>query len=134
LTLAEAVLDGSAVVRGLTTECKAGDLLDGVVGGRSVGHAPDLVVAEVTNALALAVRTERRSLKDAQSLLELLVASPLQLYPVARLAPAALELAASSELSAYDAFYAVLAYALEAPLVTADRRLAESVPMAVLVA
>jgi predicted nucleic acid-binding protein len=134
VTLAEAVLDASVFVRGLTTQGEAADLLDDIAGGKSVGHAPDFVVAEVTNVLALAVRTERRSLKDAQSLLELLVASPLQLHPADRLAPAALELAASSELSAYDAFYAVLAYALEAPLVTADRRLAESVPMAVLVA
>lgn len=36
--------------------------------------------------------------------------------------------------SAYDAFHAVLAHALEAPLVTADRRLALAVPGAVLVA
>jgi predicted nucleic acid-binding protein len=134
VTLAETVLDASAVVRGLTTEGAAADLLDDVVEGTKVGHAPDLVVAEVTNALALAVRTERRSLKEARPLVEVLAASPLQLHPAAGLAPAALELAASSELSAYDAFYAVLAYALDAPLVTADRRLAASVPTAVLVA
>lgn len=133
MTLAEAVVDASAVVRGLTSEGEAAGLLDDVVEGKTVGHAPDLVVAEVSNALALAVRTQRRSLKDAQSLLELLAASPIHLHPAAGLAPAALELAASSELSAYDAFYAVLAYALEAPLVTADRRLAAFVPRAVLV-
>jgi len=133
VTLAEAVLDASAVVRGLTTEGEAADLLDDVVEGRTVGHAPDLVVSEVSNALALAVRSERRSLNDAQSLLEILAASPIQLHPATRLAPAALELAATSELSAYDAFYAVLAHALEAPFVTADRRLAAYVPRAVLV-
>jgi len=46
----------------------------------------------------------------------------------------AIELAATSDLSAYDSFYAVLAAALEVPLVTADRRLAAAVPGAVLVA
>ena len=47
--------------------------------------------------------------------------------------PAALELAATRRLSGYDALYVVLAEALEVPLVTADRRLAELVPDAVLV-
>lgn len=134
MTLAEAVLDASVVVRGLTTESEAADVLDRVAEGATVGHAPDLVVAEVSNALALAVRAERRSLEDAQLLFELFAASPIQLHPTVRLGPAAIELAATSELSAYDSFYAVLAAALEVPLVTADRRLAAAVPGAVLVA
>jgi len=134
VTLAEAVVDASAVVRGLTTEGEAADLLDQVAVGTTVGHAPDLIVAEVSSALALAVRTERRSLEDAQSLFELLAASPIELHSTAPLASAAIALAATSELSAYDSFYAVLAQALEVPLVTADRRLAAAVPGAVLVA
>ncbi len=134
MTLAEAVVDASAVVRGLTTVGEAADLLDQVAVGATAGHAPDLIVAEVSSALALAVRTERRSLEDAQSLFELLAASPIELHSTAPLASAAIALAATSELSAYDSFYAVLAHALEVPLVTADRRLAAAVPGAVLVA
>jgi predicted nucleic acid-binding protein len=45
-----------------------------------------------------------------------------------------MELAATTRLSAYDSFYAVLARALGMPLVTADRRLAEAVPESMLVA
>jgi len=134
VTLAEAVIDASAVVRGLTTEGEAADLFDQVSEGATIGHAPDLLVAEVSSALALFVRTQRRSLEDAQSLLGLLAASPIQRHPTASLAPAALELAGASALSAYDSFYAVLAAALEVPLVTADRRLAAAVPGALLVA
>lgn len=132
MTLAEAVLDASAVVRALTSDGEAAELFDHVAGGKTVGHAPELVVAEVSSALALAVRTERRSLRDAQTLLELLAASPIRLHSTAPLAPAAIELAATSELSAYDAFYAVLSRALDVPLVTADRRLAASVRGALL--
>lgn len=134
MTLAEAVVDASVVVRGLTTQGDAADVLDQIAAGTTVGHAPDLIVAEVSNALALAVRTERRSLEDAQSLFGLLAASPIELHSTALLAPAAIELAAMSDLSAYDAFYAVLAAALEVPLVTADRRLAAAVPGTVRVA
>ena len=134
MTLAEAVVDASVVVRGLTTEGDAADVLDRIAEGATVGHAPELLVAEVSNALALAVRTEGRSLGDAQSLFGLLAASPIELHATAPLAPAAIELAATSDLSAYDSFYAVLAAALEVPLVTADRRLAAAVPGTVRVA
>lgn len=121
-------------MRGLTTTGEAADVLDQIAVGTTVAHAPDLLVAEVSNALARAVRTERRSLEDAQVLFGLLAASPIELHSTAPLAPVAIELAASSNLSGYDAFYAVLAAALEVPLVTADRRLAAAVPGAVRVA
>ena len=134
MTLAEAVVDASVVVRGLTIEGDAADVLDRIAEGATVGHAPELLVAEVSNALALAVRTEGRSLGGAQSLFGLLAASPIKLHSTAPLAPAAIELAATSDLSAYDSFYAVLAAALEVPLVTADRRLAAAVPGTVRVA
>ena len=131
MTLAEAVVDASVVVRGLTTEATRLTFSTGSQSGATAGHAPDLLVAELANALALAVRTERGSLEDAQSLSELLAASPIELHSTARLAPAAIELAARRDLSAYDAFSGVLAAALEVPLVTADRRLAAAVPGAV---
>jgi len=122
------------VVRGLTTEGDAAELLARIADGASTGHAPELIVAEVSNALALAVRTELRSLDDARRLFDLMAASPIRLHAMTRLAPSAIELAAASRLSAYDAFYAVLAAALDVPLVTADRRLAAAVPDSVLVA
>lgn len=134
MTLADAVVDASVVMLGLTTKGEAADLFDEIAAGATVGHAPDLLVVEVSNALALAVRTERRSLGDAQSLFGLLEASPIELHSTVPLVLAAIELAATSELSAYDSFYAVLAAALEVPLVTADRRLAAAVPGAMLVA
>lgn len=133
MTLAEAVVDASVVMRGLTTKGAAADMFDQIAAGATVGHAPDFLVVEVSNALALAVRTERRSLEDAQALFRLLVASPIELHPSAPLAPTAIELAATSVLSAYDSFYAVLAAALEVPLVTADRRLAATTPGSLLV-
>jgi len=129
----EAVVDASIVVRGLTSAGPAADLLAEIGDTALVAHAPDLIVAETANALAVAVRTNERSLESAQFLLGVFAASPIELHASTPLAPAALELAATRRLSAYDALYAVLADALEVPLVTADRRLAELVPRAVLV-
>jgi predicted nucleic acid-binding protein len=128
------VVDASAAVRGLTAYGSAAGVLDQIGAGTLVGHSPDLLVAEVSNALALAVRTERRSLDDAQAVLGSLLQGPIELHPTVAIAPAAMELAATTRLSAYDSFYAVLARALGMPLVTADRRLAEAVPESMLVA
>ncbi len=97
-------------------------------------HAPELIVAELANAFALSVRAERRSLDDAQPLFGLFARSPIELHPTKPMAPHAIDVAGESELSAYDAFCAVLAVALAVPLMTADRRLAAAVSGSVLVA
>lgn len=132
-TPAEVVVDASAAVRGITTDGDAARLFDSVVAGTTVGHAPALIVAEVASALSLAVRMERRALADALALLRVLTECPIRLHEVTFLAPAALEIAATTRVSAYDAFYAVLARSLEVPLVTSDRRLADAVPGSMLV-
>jgi predicted nucleic acid-binding protein len=132
-TPAEVVVDASAVVRGLTTEGPAARLLDEIAEGVMVGHSPDLVVAEVSSALAISVRVEARALEDAQMLFGSFVATPIVLHEATPLAPAAIELAATTQLSAYDALYAVLAGLLDLALATADRRLAEAVAHAVFV-
>lgn len=128
------VLDASAVVRGLTGEGSAAQVLDEVATGATTGHAPDLIVAEVANALVLAVRAGRYSLGDAHWLLGSFERSQVDLHATSPFTASAIEAAAERGLSAYDAFYAVLAEALEIPLVTADRRLATAVPGALLVA
>jgi predicted nucleic acid-binding protein len=135
VTPVDAVIDASVIVRGLTRESeRAADLLRGIAAGRAEGHAPDLVVPEVTNALLRYVTTNRSDLEGAVASLNALAACPITLHPSTGLAAGALRVAVALGLSAYDAFYAVLADALEVPLVTADRRLAAAVAGSVLVA
>jgi predicted nucleic acid-binding protein len=129
----ELVFDASTVVRGLTTVGDAAELLGRVSKGELGGHAPDVIVAEVANAFTLAVRVERRALGEALQLFAHFERSALELHPIKPMAPAAIDLAVRTGLSAYDALYAVLSTTLNAPLVTADRRLAAAVPGAVLV-
>jgi predicted nucleic acid-binding protein len=121
------------VFRGLETEGDAAGLVDQMGRAEIVGHAPDVIVAEVANALVVSLRASRRSPAEAEQLLEDFMGSPLVLHPIAPMASAAIDLAVRMGLSAYDAFYAVLAATLDAPLVTADRKLADAVPGAVLV-
>ena len=59
---------------------------------------------------------------------------PIRSYELRELAAASLPRAVATGLSAYDACYLVLAEALDAVLVTADRRLAEAALQAELLA
>jgi predicted nucleic acid-binding protein len=133
-TIPEIVLDASAAMRGLVgAGWTAVDVVDGVVSGRTVANAPELIIAEVANALRVAIHPERWSVQDARERLETFLDWPMAIQPCRPLAAAALETAAELDLSCYDAFYAVVSSQLGVPLVTADRKLAAAVPGAVLV-
>src|SRR5204863_6603092 len=88
------------------------------------GHAPELMSIEVANGLRHAVRANIMDVRSARRFF----ASALRLPIVARshreLAAPALDVALARGLSVYDATYLVLADALDAALVTADRTLA----------
>lgn len=129
-----AVLDASVLVRSVTEPHGQGSKWVAAVDQGTVeGHTAVLAYSEVANALLTYVRAGALALADAVGALDALVALPLRLHGP-ELAPAALSAAAELRLSAYDGTYAALAEALDAVLVTADRRLAAAVRSAELLA
>lgn len=133
-TTSEIVLDASAALTGLlSSEGSASEIVADVSSGATSARVPDLFVSEVTNAIAVRVSVARWPMEQALRALDVLLAWPLAIEPCGPLATTALEVAARLRISAYDAFYAVLAAELEIPLVTADRKLAAAVPGSVLV-
>jgi predicted nucleic acid-binding protein len=94
---------------------------------------PDLVFAEIGNALGLYVRDSTLTLDGAVRRVALVLRTPLEVRSLEVIVAPAVGVAVSRGLSVYDACYAVLAEAEKAVLVTADRRLADAVTRAELI-
>ncbi len=120
------VVDASVAIKWMIDETDsaiADRLLDG-------GHdflAPELIVAEIINA---AWKHRRRGrIDDAQfeGIVTRIARGAIVYRPLRRLALRAAALARELDHPVYDCFYLALAEAEGAPLITADRRLIESV-------
>jgi len=118
------VIDASVAVKWFVPEShsrEAAALLDPA----HTLHAPDLLFAEVSNALWK--KTRRRELRPGEARLVLrgLASVPLEVTPIRQIAAGALDLALDSGCTVYDAVYLALAIHLDCRLVTADKRLSQ---------
>jgi predicted nucleic acid-binding protein len=113
------VIDASAAVLGLLND---GDARAALAAG-SVA-CPHLADAEVAHALRTQVLRGRMAVAEATAALEVWAQLGLERVGAVGLLPRVWEL--RENLSAYDATYVALAEALDAPLVTADARLARA--------
>jgi predicted nucleic acid-binding protein len=116
------VIDASVAVKWFVPELhsrEAAALLDPTF----ALHAPDLLFAEVSNALWK--KSRRRELKPGEARLVLrgLASVPLEVTPTRQLAAGALDLALEAGCTVYDAVYLALAIHHDCRLVTADQRL-----------
>ena len=127
------VIDASVVVRGYAYgDSEANAWLDRLAGGELRPAWPSSLYPEVANAvltLARAARIERAMAEAAVAQTRRMNADVL---PVEEAVADALAVAFERGLTVYDAVYVVLAEVLDAPLVTADRRLAEATEQGVL--
>ena len=85
---------------------------------------PDLFFIECANVFRSRAHRHLMSAEQARAAFAILRSLPLRNVSTADLVPAALDLALVHGLSVYDATYAALAGQLDAPLVTADAKLA----------
>ena len=131
MTADSVVLDASVLIRAAVANHPAArDWVRAVEAGDVEGHVPDVAYAETVSGLMKYVRSDLLSANVAGEILEEVVKLPLFTHGHGRLARASLTLALEHRLSAYDASYLALAQSLDAPLITADRRLAAAVPNA----
>ena len=121
------VVDASVAVEYLVRLSLTGPaqaLFRTLVDGESELWAPDLVYPESVSAFRRLVRLKAIDGESASRAVDDLLRLPLMIAGTRELAGRAWELRAS--LTPYDACYAVLAELLDAPLVTADRKLART--------
>ena len=97
----------------------------------AIFYVPDLFFIECANILWKYSRRFGRSLGDSQADLADLGSMQLRVVSTAELMEEALTLAAQTDLTAYDACYAALAYRLELPLITADDALLKAISWAI---
>lgn len=113
------VVDSSVVLKWYVAE-PGSDRAAELIGDELV--APDLIVAEVVNALWKKVRRGEIGTRQTQDVLPHL-AEAVMLAPFRSLASRALDAALELGHPAYDGFFLTLAEELEIELITADRRL-----------
>lgn len=121
---ARCVCDASALLE-LLLGTRAGDAVDRVLRDRFAADAPALFDIEVCAAARSRVARGRLTAPRADELLADLAELPIVAWPHGPLLTRVWAL--RENVSAYDAVYVALAEALEAQLVTADRRLARAV-------
>ena len=87
---------------------------------------PDLLFLEVGNVIWRKVRAREIEEADGRAMVAAILEAPMQVESAVALLPAAWEIAVRHDRSVYDGVYLALAVAFDAPLVTADRRLARA--------
>lgn len=91
---------------------------------KEVVLGPDLLRVEVVSVVRRHLSAGRLSEEQAHAAVQDLLYFPVSVFPTGPLLQRAWDL--RDNLTAYDGCYAVLAEAVDAPLLTADRRLAKA--------
>ncbi|MEO8094530.1 MAG: type II toxin-antitoxin system VapC family toxin [Pseudolysinimonas sp.] len=117
------VVDASSIVMLLTEpSTSAQQVADRVAGSQP--HAPDHLPVEVTNVIRRYRKASLLTATEARLTLDAFWAIPIELWPLEVLRERVWEL--GDNLTAYDAAYVALAERLDAPLLTADARIARA--------
>lgn len=119
------VCDASVLFKLLVDESDSG-LAKSLVASVEI-IAPELVYAEIGNALWAYMRRTSITLSEAEALLEVLSRAPLNVQPIRPYLERALTIAHDLRHPIYDCVYLAISESLNVPLVTADARFLSAV-------
>ncbi|HUT56103.1 MAG TPA: type II toxin-antitoxin system VapC family toxin [bacterium] len=86
-------------------------------------RAPDIFLMEMDSIFCRRIKRKEMEIKDARQARTMLRRLPIRLYPFAPLLDSALEISIQTGSSIYDSLYLALASSAEGKLITADKRL-----------
>ncbi len=86
-------------------------------------HAPDFLLIEIDSVISKRIRRKEISEKEGRRVRTAFRQFPIQCHNFLSLLDPAYEIAISTSQAIYDCLYVALAARLDAPMVTADRRL-----------
>ncbi len=112
-------MDASIALRWLLDEVEASSAFDLLE--KSVLHAPDFLLVEVSNVLWVKTRAQTLDRDGAEELYERLTELPITFWPTAELIARARTASFAYDLTLYDALYVALSERSGYPLATADR-------------
>ncbi len=118
------VVDASVLANVVGDDEAAGQLARARLAAASAVSAPELVDVETVSVLRRRWLADDLSDERFRCAVDDLLALPITRFPVGPLMVRAFELRAN--ITAYDACYVALAEALDCPLITSDRRLANA--------
>lgn len=124
--MSQFVVDASVAVKWLLPEVDDHHALR-LINDRHDLAAPELLHAEVGNALWKRVIRQSMPADDAMFALEGLQLLPIDLHTLTSLTAPALDIACLERRSLYDCLYLALAVRLQVPLVTADRKFHDAI-------
>lgn len=115
------VIDASVAAKWFFNEEHSGSAL-GLLDSSFELRAPDFFFLEMNSLLCKRTRRRELSIGEAFEMDDEIRSMPIQSYPSLTLREKAFELALETTCSIYDCLYLALAEALDAHLVTADRK------------
>jgi predicted nucleic acid-binding protein len=118
------VVDASAVINLLLAKPQAASIVARMYGRNGRAFAPALLEVEVLHVLRRLLRADELSLERAAEAIDLF--HDLPIHPVGHRPIAGRIWGLRHQFSAYDAAYVALAEAMDAPLLTCDRRIANA--------
>jgi len=94
--------------------------------------APDLIYPETGNILWKKQRLKELSRPDVEEITEAILSLPLVVEPVKLLLPLAVDIAIGYNITVYDAAYVALATVYKTALITADKKLVDTLSKTIL--
>jgi predicted nucleic acid-binding protein len=94
--------------------------------------APDLIYPETGNILWKKQRLKELSRPDVKEITEAILSLPLVVEPVKLLLPLAVDIAIGYNITVYDAAYVALATVYKTALITADKKLVDTLSKTIL--